>query len=180
MPAHNLVSKWNLSFQSARRWCEKFVPCGRHRVSTPCYGPLFATALRQGFHGTRHPSLIPYCCTAVPAKAAGILTTPYRSAQRLLCLLLGMVCVYIVSRWDCWETDRRNRTALFWAAGGGSIEACKALVEGEGGLRPQDAGGDGSTPLHWAAAGVEVQRFGTGGHVDVSTPAYFPGSRSGN
>lgn len=63
--------------------------------------------------------------------------------------------------------DRRGRTALFWAAGGGSIEACTALVEGEGGLQPQDSGGDGSTPLHWAAAGVEIQRFGTGGHVNV-------------
>ncbi|CBN75713.1 conserved unknown protein [Ectocarpus siliculosus] len=69
--------------------------------------------------------------------------------------------------WDCWETDRRGRTALFWAAGGGSVEACKALVEGEGGLRPQDSGGDGSTPLHWAVAGVETRRFGTGGHVNV-------------
>ncbi|CAM9467434.1 unnamed protein product, partial [Ectocarpus fasciculatus] len=69
--------------------------------------------------------------------------------------------------WDCWETDRRGRTALFWAAGGGSVEACEALVEGEGGLRPQDSGGDGSTPLHWAVAGVETRRFGTGGHVNV-------------
>lgn len=46
-----------------------------------------------------------------------------------------------------------------------------ALVEGQGGLKPQDAGGDGSTPLHWAAAGVEIQRFGTGGHVNVSVRA---------
>eukprot|EP00752_Nemacystus_decipiens_P009786 g8738.t1 len=69
--------------------------------------------------------------------------------------------------WDCWETDRRGRTALFWAAGGGSVDACVALVEGERGLRPQDSGSDGSTPLHWAAAGVETRRFGTGGHVDV-------------
>ncbi|CAN0150442.1 unnamed protein product [Scytosiphon promiscuus] len=69
--------------------------------------------------------------------------------------------------WDCWETDRRGRTALFWAAGGGSVEACEALVEGDGGLRPQDQGGDGSTPLFWAVAGVETRRFGTGGHVNV-------------
>ncbi len=71
------------------------------------------------------------------------------------------------TRWDCWEADRRDRTALFWAAGGGSVDACAALVEGEGGLRPRDSGGDGSTPLHWAAAGVETRRFGTGGHVNV-------------
>ncbi|CAN0045698.1 unnamed protein product, partial [Sphacelaria rigidula] len=69
--------------------------------------------------------------------------------------------------WDCWETDRRNRTALFWAAGGGHIEACEALTEGGNGLRPCDRGGDGSTPLHWAAAGVEATRFGTGGHVEA-------------
>ncbi|CAM9714620.1 unnamed protein product, partial [Laminaria digitata] len=31
--------------------------------------------------------------------------------------------------WDCWETDRRGRTALFWAAGGGSVSACSALTE---------------------------------------------------
>lgn len=72
-------------------------------------------------------------------------------------------------RWDCWETDRRGRTALFWAAGGGSVGACSALTEGDGGLRPCDSGGDGSTPLHWAAAGVEAKRFGTGGDVDVSS-----------
>ncbi|CAM9289529.1 unnamed protein product [Pylaiella littoralis] len=78
--------------------------------------------------------------------------------------------------WDCWEVDRRGRTALFWAAGGGSIEACVALVEGEGGLKPQDAGGDGSTPLHWAAAGVEIQRFGTGGHVNVCRWLVYSGA----
>lgn len=50
------------------------------------------------------------------------------------------------------------------------MEACEALVLGDGGLRPQDPGGDGSTPLFWAVAGVETRRFGTGGHVNVSTP----------
>lgn len=76
-------------------------------------------------------------------------------------------------RWDCSETDRRGRTALFWAAGGGSADACEALTEGRGGLRVDSRGGDGSTPLHWAAAGVEARRFGTGGHVDVSPRISF-------
>lgn len=53
------------------------------------------------------------------------------------------------------------------------MEACEALVGGDAGLRSTDAGGDGSTPLHWAAAGVEARRFGTGGHIDVRTTADF-------
>lgn len=62
---------------------------------------------------------------------------------------------------------------MFWAAGGGAVQACAALTEEDGGLRVRDSGGDGSTPLHWAAAGVHAKRFGTGGHVDVSEPLFL-------
>lgn len=92
--------------------------------------------------------------------------TTHETQQTARCARNTLIFTY---RWDCFEEDRRGRNALFWAAGGGHIKACEALTEPPGGLRADTNASDLSTPLHWAATGVEAKRFGTGGHVDVST-----------
>ncbi|CAM9297672.1 unnamed protein product [Discosporangium mesarthrocarpum] len=88
--------------------------------------------------------------------------------------------------WDCWERDRRGRTALHWAAGAGSLDACQALTAGKGGIGGirdgvgvGDVGEDGSTPLHWAATGVTRTRFGAGGHPHVCRWLVSEGADSG-
>lgn len=94
----------------------------------------------------------------------GFLRGPFDAARRGDAQTLRLLRSH---GWDCFEEDRRGRNALFWAAGGGHIKACEALTEPPGGLRADTNASDLSTPLHWAATGVEAKRFGTGGHVDA-------------
>eukprot|EP00904_Undaria_pinnatifida_P014047 jgi/Undpi1/9773/HiC_scaffold_27.g12229.m1 len=147
----------------------------RHAFLVASGRPSGATLMEGGCRGLRRMLELPanrFVAEMVPGREMSdyrrfeqaFLRGPFDAARRGDADTLTLLRSH---GWDCWETDRRGRTALFWAAGGGSVSACVALTEGDGGLCPRDSGGDGSTPLHWAAAGVEARRFGTGGDVDV-------------
>ena len=77
------------------------------------------------------------------------------------------------------ERDNRGVSLLHWAAGSGNLGAVQALLPfflndtttkscptTQQGFFVQTER-DGSTPLHWAAAGANAREFGTGGHLKV-------------
>lgn len=73
------------------------------------------------------------------------------------------------------EPDRHGASPLSWACGRGNLEAVKALLESKSQsyhdlacpeaeviLSTQNPK-DGATPLHWAACGIDDNKFGSGG-----------------
>lgn len=66
------------------------------------------------------------------------------------------------------ERDVRGATLLHWAAGTGHLPGLQVLLEAfdESGVFTE-ALRDGSSLLHWAAAGANAREFGVGGHPDV-------------
>lgn len=63
------------------------------------------------------------------------------------------------------ERDHRGATLLHWACGCGNWKVAAELISHCSAWDDQSR--DGSTPLHWAAAGATPREFGVGGHVDV-------------
>jgi ankyrin repeat protein len=85
---------------------------------------------------------------------------------------VGMLRLLHSHGWSaCDERDRRNVSAMHYAAGHGHTE-CVAFLR-EAGISTDDRDADGATPLHWAVAGCrllpmgrQANRSGTKRHVD--------------
>eukprot|EP00540_Astrosyne_radiata_P020550 CAMPEP_0116858562 /NCGR_PEP_ID=MMETSP0418-20121206/21255_1 /TAXON_ID=1158023 /ORGANISM="Astrosyne radiata, Strain 13vi08-1A" /LENGTH=332 /DNA_ID=CAMNT_0004492525 /DNA_START=14 /DNA_END=1012 /DNA_ORIENTATION=+ len=65
------------------------------------------------------------------------------------------------------ERDIRGATLLHWAAGTGNLEGVQKLLPFFDQHVFSELERDGSTPLHWAAAGADARKFGIGGYPDV-------------
>lgn len=103
--------------------------------------------------------------------------------QALGCIPAQMVSILLDHGSNYAEHDDWGSTVLHWAAGTGNLEGIKVLVEK---LEQDEKDMDGdvrdvlwstcascfttkdqATPLHWASAGVDHARFGSGGHAEV-------------
>jgi len=63
------------------------------------------------------------------------------------------------------DRDRRGASAIHAAAGRGRTRVLQVLLDA--GAPPDDRGGDGATPLHWASCGVDGNAVGVGGELEA-------------